>query len=155
MTDLELRPPHRLAFIVHRWIGSLWLGAGAFILIVASAVFSAAGTPTSAANVVGAILSRWHYIALAAPALLLLLEWRSPRSRIVAVLFAGVLLATLQVVVDMRIRQIRNGSPVPISSLARTDPVRRRFGLLHGVSSLLLVAEVLAAAAFVGMDRDR
>lgn len=148
-------PPARRWPLAARLIGALWLGAGAFILLVAPAVFQAAGTPTSAANVVGAILSRWHYIALAAPAALLLLEWRSARSRIVAVLFAGVLLATTQVVIDMRIRQIRIDSAVPISSLSRADPVRRRFGLLHGLSSLLLIAEVLAAAAFVAMDKDR
>lgn len=148
-------PPARRFPLAARLVGALWLGAGAFILLVAPAVFQAAGTPTNAANVVGAILSRWHYLALAAPAVLLLLEWRSARSRIVAALFAGVLLAATQVVVDMRIRQIRIDSPVPISSLSRTDPLRRRFGLLHGVSSLLLIAEVLAAAAFVGMDKDR
>jgi hypothetical protein len=146
--------PVRHPTILARVLGGLWLGAGAFILIVAPAVFAAAGTPTSAANVVGAILSRWHYISLLAPAILLLMEWRSARGRIVAVLFAGVLLAASQAMVDVRIRQIRAESPVPVSSLARTDPVRRRFGMLHGVSSLLLVAQVLAAVALLAMDRD-
>ncbi|HKB47374.1 MAG TPA: hypothetical protein VKC57_06735, partial [Ktedonobacterales bacterium] len=137
-----------------RVLGGLWLGAGAFILIVAPAVFAAAGTPTSAANVVGAMLSRWHYISLLAPAILLLMEWRGARGRIVAVLFAGVLLAASAAMIDTRIRQIRAESAVPVSSLARTDPVRRRFGMLHGVSSLLLVAQVLAAASLLAMDRD-
>ena len=149
MTD-SVRP----SSIVGRVLGGLWLGSGAFILIVAPAVFAAAGTPTSAANVVGAILSRWHYISLLAPVLLLLMEWRRARGRIVAVLFTGVLLAATQAMIDVRIRQIRASSPVPISSLASTDPVRRRFGAFHGVSSLLLVAQVLAAAGFMAMDRD-
>ncbi len=117
-------------------------------------MFAAAGTPTTAANVVGAMLSRWHYISLLAPAILLLMEWRNARGRIVAVLFAGVLLAASAAMIDMRIRQIRSESAVPVSSLASTDPVRRRFGMLHGVSSLLLVAQVLAAAALLAMDRS-
>lgn len=149
MTDTVRRPT-----FISRVLGGLWLGSGAFILIVAPAVFAAAGTPTNAANVVGAILSRWHYIALLTPALLLLMEWRRARGRIVAVLFTGVVLAASQAMVDVQIRQIRAGSPVPVSSLARTDPVRQRFGMLHGVSSLLLVAQVLAALAFLAMDRD-
>jgi hypothetical protein len=38
--------------------------------------------------------------------------------------------------------------------LARTDTVRRRFGMLHGVSAPLLIAEVLAAAALLAMEGD-
>lgn len=140
---------------MRRIIGGLWLGASAFILLVAPAVFEAAGTPTTAANVVGAMLTRWHYLGLLAPALLLVMEWRNARGRIMAVLFAGILFAATQVLVDVRIRQIRNESVVPISSLAKSDPVRRRFGVLHGVSSLLLIAQAVAAASFLAMDRDR
>jgi len=136
-------------------LGGLWLGAGAFILLSAPAIFAAAGSPSAAADAVGAILSRWHYIALLAPAILLLLEWRRTRTHIIAVLFAAVLLAAVQVVTDMRIRQIRSSSPVPISSLRLTDPVRHRFGVLHGASALLLIAETLGAAAFLVLDRDR
>lgn len=138
--------------VINRLIQALWLGSGAFILIAASAIFRAAETPTVAANVVGAVLSRWHYISLVAPVLLLILEWRSARSRVVAILFAGVVLASAQALVDVRIRAIRAGSAIAISSLPRTDPVRRRFGMLHGVSSLLLVAQVLSAAAVIAID---
>ena len=141
---------HRL----RRLIAGLWLGSGAFILISAPAIFAAAGTPSVAANVVGAMLIRWHYISLLAPAALLLMEWRRARGHLVAILFAAVVLAAGEALVDVRIRQIRLDSPVPISSLLRSDPVRRRFGMLHGVSSLLLVAQVLAAAAFLAARQD-
>jgi hypothetical protein len=149
MTD----PPRRPTFL-GRLLGGLWFGAGLFILIVAPAVFAAAGSPTSAANVVGAILTRWHYISLLVPAILLVTEWRNARGRIVAVLFAGILLGASAAMIDIRIREIRVQSPRPISSLSAGDPLRRRFGMLHGVSALLLVAQVLAAATLLFMDRE-
>ena len=69
------------------------------------------------------------------------------------VLFAAIVLASLQALADTRIRIMRYDSLVPISSLSPDDPVRRRFGLLHGLSSLLLVAQlVLAGAAVVMTD---
>jgi hypothetical protein len=139
---------------MRRILGGIWLGSAAFILITAPAIFAAAGTPSNAANVVGAMLTRWHYISLIAPAVLLLLEWRRGRGWILAVLCAAVVLAATEGLVDVRIRQIRNDSLVPISSLPRYNDIRRRFGLLHGASSLLLIAQALAAAAFLAMDRD-
>jgi len=148
-------PPARRSALPGRLVSALWLGAGAFILLAAPAVFSAAGSPAEAANAVGAMLSRWHYLSLLAPAILLTLEWRDARTRIVAVLFTAILFAATQVFADIRIRQIRNDSIVAISSLEPTDPVRRHFGVLHGISSLLLILETLAAAAFLVLDRDR
>jgi hypothetical protein len=123
-----------------------------FAIVAASAAFRAAGSPTSAANVVGAMLTKWHYIALLAPLAMMLLEWRRARASVQVVLFMAIILASLQALADTRIRTIRNDSPSPISSLSPADPVRRRFGLLHGISSMLLVAQVLAAAAVVVMS---
>jgi hypothetical protein len=54
----------------------------------------------------------------------------------------------------LRIRNIRAKSPVPISELSREDPLRRQFGRLHGVSSLLLLMQVVAAGVALAMDRD-
>jgi hypothetical protein len=101
------------------------------------------------------MLTRWHYIALAAPLLLLVLEWRRLRTAVIAIVFAAIVIATLQALVDLRIRAIRESSPVPVSSLALSNPLRRRFGRLHGVSSLLLLGEIVAAACAVGaIERD-
>ena len=121
-------------------------------MLAALAAFRALSTPTDAANVVGAILTRWHYIALLAPLALLAFEWRRSRPLILALLFAAILLASAQALVDTRIRTMRMESPVAISALSRTDPLRRRFGALHGLSSLLLVLQVLVAAAAVVAD---
>jgi hypothetical protein len=145
--------PVTLAFA--RLVRALWLGSGAFLMLTAAAAFSAAGNATDAANVVGAVLTRWHYIALFAPLLLLLLEWRRSRPFMLVILFVAILFASLQALLDTRIRMIRLDSIVPISSLSPDDPVRRHFGFLHGMSSLFLIGQVIAAGAAVAMRDDR
>ncbi len=130
-------------------IGALWLGSAVFLMLAASAAFKAAPNPTAAADVVGAMLARWHYIALASPLLLFAMELRNVRRIVLLLLFVGVLLASSQAFVDLRIRQIRWSSPVAISSLPTTHPTRRTFGALHGVSMSLLVLQAIAAAVVV------
>ncbi|HEY0370365.1 MAG TPA: hypothetical protein VGD79_00075 [Thermoanaerobaculia bacterium] len=118
-------------------------------MLAASAAFRAAPNPAVAADVVGAMLSRWHYIALAAPLVLFALELRRVRRLVLIVVFVALMLAAVQAIVDLRIRTLRITAPVPISSLDRNDPVRRQFGALHGVSMLLLLLQTLAAAGVV------
>ncbi|HEX2061074.1 MAG TPA: hypothetical protein VHK90_10060 [Thermoanaerobaculia bacterium] len=118
-------------------------------MLAASAAFRAAGNPATAADVVGAMLTRWHYIALAAPLLLFILALRGARRGVVIVLFVALLFAAAQVLVDLQIRRIRATSIVPVSQLQRTDPVRRRFGALHGLSMGLLALQALSAAIVV------
>jgi hypothetical protein len=134
---------------VQRLIAALWLGSAFFLMLAASAAFRAAPNPTAAADVVGAMLSRWHYIALAAPLLLFALELRQARRLVLIAVFTGLLLAAGQVFADLRIRAIRLSSAAPISSLDRNDPLRRHFGALHGVSMLLLLLQAVAAAVVV------
>ncbi len=132
-------------------MAAVWFGAGAFILLVARAVFGAAKDPTIAANVVGVMLGRWHYIALLAPLVLMAFEWPRARTIVLSFLFGAVVMATSEALIDVRIRAIRAESIIPISSLSATDPIRRHFGMLHGVSSLLLIGQVLVAAVVVAL----
>lgn len=118
-------------------------------MLAASAAFRSSPNATAAADVVGAMLARWHYIALAAPLALFAIELRDARRFVLVVLFAALLLAAAQVFVDLRIRAIRTSSPVPISSLERGHPERKRFGALHGASMALLLLQTIAAAAVV------
>ncbi len=134
---------------LQRLIAALWLGSAFFLMLSAQAAFRAAGNTSIAADVVGSMLTRWHYIALAAPLALFALELRRARPLILIVLFTAIVLAAGQAFVDLRIRSIRASSPVSISSLERTDPVRRRFGALHGLSMVLLLAQTLIAAGVV------
>lgn len=136
-----------------RILQALWFGSGVFVAFAAVAVFRAMN-PVDAADAVGAMLTRWHYIALLAPAILTIIEWRRVRSRMVTILFIAVLLAVMQGFTDLRIRQIRMNSATAISSLDRNDPVRRRFGALHGFSSVLLLAQIAAAAAAIAAEPE-
>jgi hypothetical protein len=134
---------------LQRLIAALWLGSAFFLMLSAQAAFRAAGNTSIAADVVGSMLTRWHYIALAAPLALFALELRRARPLILILLFVAIVLAAGQSFVDLRIRSIRASSPIAISNLDRTDPVRRRFGALHGLSMVLLLAQTLIAATVV------
>ncbi|HEV3485079.1 MAG TPA: hypothetical protein VG106_06710 [Vicinamibacterales bacterium] len=125
-----------------------------FLMLAAAAAFRAAPNATVAADVVGAMLARWHYIALGAPLVLFALALRRARKLVLIVLFAGVMLAAVQAFVDLRIRTIRFSAPAPVSSLPREHPVRRRFGALHGMSMMLLVAQTIAAAVAVAAAKE-
>lgn len=130
-------------------IAALWFGSAIFLMLSASAAFRAAGNPTVAADVVGSMLTRWHYIALAAPLALFVLQLRTPRAWLLVLLFACVMLAAAQSFVDLRIRSIRNSSAISMSDLDRENPVRKRFGMLHGVSMMLLLAQAIGAGVVV------
>lgn len=138
-----------------RLIAALWLGSAFFLMLAASAAFRAAPNSTTAADVVGAMLNRWHYIALAAPLILFGLELRHARKVVLIALFVAIVLAAAQAFVDLRIRTIRNTSVTPISELAKDDPVRRKFGALHGVSMLLLLLQTISAAVVVASEGER
>jgi hypothetical protein len=133
-------------------IQSLWFGSAVFVILAALAAFRVLHTATDAANVVGAILTRWHYIALLAPLALLGLEWRRSRPLVLALLFGAILLASAQALVDTRVRTMRMQSAVAISDLPRESPYRRRFGLLHGLSTLLLLGQVVVAGGTIAVD---
>ena len=143
-----------MTHILTRFVHALWFGSGVFLLIAATAAFRVVHNPTTAADVVGAMLTRWHYIGLASPLALLALEWRRARVHVLVIIFVAVVFAAGQAMIDLRIRKIRAMSPVPITELSRQDPLRRQFGRLHGASSLLLMAQVICAGAALGLDTD-
>jgi hypothetical protein len=140
---------------VQRLIAALWFGSAFFLMLAASAAFRAAPSAAVAADVVGAMLTRWHYIALAAPLVLFAIALRRPRKVVVIVLFLALMLAAAQAVVDLQIREIRQNALAPVSSLDREDPLRRRFGALHGVSMMLLLLQAIAAAVVVVAQKEK
>ena len=134
-----------------------WFGGGLFLILAAQAAFGAAGSPGAAAAVVGAMLARWHYLALGGPLVLLLIEWRSralARTARVVLLALALLAASAEAGVDLRIHAIRASAATPVSELPRSHPVRRRFGALHGISMTLLLLQVLLAAGVVATDHS-
>ena len=127
---------------------AVWIGSGLTIaLIAAPAAFEAAPSRTIAAAVVGAMLERWHYIALAIPAILLVGEWRRglENTRIVTLLSLALLLGSAQAFADLEIRRIRDSSIVPVSDLPAESAVRRRFGELHGASTVIMLVQIATA----------
>lgn len=137
----------RILFVL---ISALWFGGGAALMFIAApAAFAVAPDRATAANVVGAILTRWHYLALVAPLVLLASDFRRglPNNTRVIVLALSIFFAVAQVAVDTRIRSIRAASPVAISELPKSDATRRTFGMLHGVSTLLMLLQVIGAGA--------
>jgi hypothetical protein len=132
-----------------RLVSALWLGSAFFLMLAASAAFRSSPNSTVAADVVGAMLNRWHYIALAAPLALFAFELRNGRKLVLIVLFVAIALAAAQAFVDLRIRTIRMASPIPMSELSKEDPLRRKFGALHGVSMMLLLLQAISAAVVV------
>jgi hypothetical protein len=137
-----------------RLIAALWLGGGAVLLAIAApAAFRGAGDPTHAASIVGDMLGQWRFIAIGAPALLLVLAAiRKGRRGPMILVGIALVLALAQMAIDARIHAIRAASPVPISSMEKSDPVRRHFGMLHGVSSGLMLLQIIAAACVVWME---
>jgi hypothetical protein len=144
--------------ILRRLIFALWIGGGVFFAAIAApAAFRNAPNSAVAADFVGAMLDRWHYIAVVAPLALLLFEWYARRlahGAMVILLAIAAVAGAAQAGVDLRVRSIRAGSPVPISELARNHPVRRQFGALHGVSTLLLLLQLIAAIAALSVDKS-
>lgn len=138
---------------------ALWLGGGAALIAIATpAAFKASPTPTAAADVVGAMLARWHYIEILAPVILLVVALirNRPRQGIrIALLATAILLGSIQIGLDLHIRSIRENSPIPISLLSRDHPTRLRFGLFHGLSSLAMLLQVVSAAGVVFVDEER
>jgi hypothetical protein len=137
-----------------RLIAALWLGGGAALLAIAApAAFRGAGDATHAATIVGDMLGQWRYLAIGAPAFLLIVAAiRKGRRGPMIVVGVALVLALAQMAIDTRIHRIRAASAVPISSLEKRDPIRRHFGMLHGVSSGLMLLQIIAAAGVVWME---
>ena len=98
------------------------------------------------------MLTRWHYVALLAPLLLFALEWRRNRPLVVSLLFSALILGATQGMVDLRIRAIRELAPRGMGMLDPDDPLRRHFGMLHGISMTLIALQVLLAGIVVLMN---
>lgn len=135
---------------------AIWFGGGlAIAAIAAPAAFQGSPDPTAAASIVSILLRRWHWIAISAPLILLLMarpRAARPSTGMLKVLIVAGVLAVSQTGLDHSIHSIRAGSPVSISALSESDPVRRKFGMLHGASSMLMAVQLLLAGIAIGLE---
>lgn len=112
---------------------ALWLGGGLAVLYGTRGIFAAARTRQEAGLFAGAVLRSFRWLQLAA----LLLWFASLRAARIPSAVAA-LCTVLSFPVDARLHRMRELDPA--------DPRRKSFGPLHGLSVLLLIAQVLAAA---------
>lgn len=133
---------------------AVWLGAALLMATtVGQAAFAVLPTRQLAGALVGRILPVVFLSGIAAGVIAHLLSMRAGlRPTWVArlgglALVGGCLVA--QFVVAPRIEALRRELPAVIESLPTTDPQRRAFGRLHGVSVALLGVAMLGAAATI------
>lgn len=143
---------------LYRLLLSLWLGAlVAFGAVFAPALFRVL-TPAQAGSVVRQVIPVLDAFALfAGPALIALALWREGRPRgrgavRVALLsvMAGLALASAAVVTP-RMAELRTAAGDQLSKLPSDDPVRREFGRLHGVSTGLMLGQLLLGLGVLGI----
>lgn len=148
---------HTLRFLQVFALGT-WVGAGLFLsFAVAPAAFATLSSRQQAGAVVGMALGRLHVLGLVAGALYLgaavALEGKpATLARPAALLVAAMLVLTLvaHYGVTPRLAGLRAEMAAAHGSIDRTPadhPLRQRFGRLHGVSSALELAALLAGIA--------
>lgn len=135
---------------------AIWFGGGlALAAIAAPAAFKGSPDSAAAASIVTILLSQWHWIAISSPLVLLLTGDRRSRrvwqGMLLVLIMAGAL-AVSQAGLDHSVHKLRADSRIPISSLAKTDPVRKKFGMLHGASSMLMAFQILLAGIAIGLE---
>ena len=125
----------------------LWLGSGIGITLGTRIAFKLAGGTPLAGQIAAESLSTlskvtWAAIALIAAAALLGVRgaWLWP------VLGAALAFLVSQLAVTPVLRRMRQAAGGSMENLSKDDPQRRRFGMLHGVSMLLLLAQLAGAA---------
>jgi len=139
--------------IIRRLALAIWFGGGVILSAVAApAAFRHAPDSHVAGDIVGAMLGIWHWIAVLAP-VVVIVPLVARRGRLwLALVILALVAAGAQRAVDVRISAMRMRAPVPIRSLAPDDPLRRRFGALHGISVGLMGLNILAAGALLVVD---
>ena len=135
---------------------SCWIGGGIFLVAVAAPAAFRHSSRSTAAEIVGAMLQVWHYMAIVVPLVLLVGELRrrnGSRSGAILLLTGILLFASIEIAVDLRLHSIRRDLAVPMDSLSLSHPIRARFGRLHGISSSLLLLQLLAGIGLLAYEQ--
>ncbi|CAA9349124.1 MAG: hypothetical protein AVDCRST_MAG40-2800 [uncultured Gemmatimonadaceae bacterium] len=127
------------------WLGATLLAAA----VVAPAAFAVLPTRALAGALVGRVLPPLFLAGVVVGAAAAALQWGGGARglRLALPLIVALAGAGAQFAVGPRIARLRAEIGPSVDALAPTDPRRRAFGRLHGVSVLLLGAAGLSAAA--------
>ena len=129
---------------------ALWFGGGVGTLLSTRVVFAnTSGTPMAGTLAAG-LLKRYTWLASAALALLIGSWLLGLRGAITAAWAAGgVLFLISELAIWPAVRRLRTAMGGSRDNVPKEDPRRRRFGMLHGVSMLLIFLELGCAAAAI------
>jgi len=107
--------------------------------------------------VVGRVLPvlDWAGLLLGLAAVALGATGRSGRAAVVLGAVLAVLAAASLFGVTPEIARIRQATGDALSHLPPTDPARRRFGMLHGLSTVLFGLQAVMAVALVALRPER
>jgi len=141
----------------HRLLLVAFLGALALFATTVTPALFATLPPGSAARVVGRVLPvlDWAGLLLGLAAVALGATGRSGRAAVVLGAVLAVLAAASLFVVTPEIARIRQATGDALSHLPPIDPARRRFGMLHGLSTVLFGLQAVMAVALVALRPER
>jgi uncharacterized protein DUF4149 len=141
----------------HRLLLVAFLGAIALFATTVTPALFATVPPASAARVVGRVLPVLDGagLLLGLAAVALGASGRSGRAALVLGAVLAVLAAASLFVVTPEIASIRRATGDALSHLPPTDPARRRFGMLHGLSTVLFGLQAVMAVALVALPPER
>jgi hypothetical protein len=141
----------------HRLLLVAFLGALALFATTVTPALFATLPPGSAARVVGRVLPvlDWTGLVLGLLAVALGATGRSGRAAVVLGVVLVALAGTSLFVLTPEIARIRQATGDTLSHLPPTDPTRRRFGMLHGMSTVLFGLQAVMAVALVALRPER
>jgi hypothetical protein len=141
----------------HRLLLVAFLGAVALFASTVTPALFALAPPSVAARVVGRVLPVLDAVGLALglAAVVLAATGRSGRAAMVLGGVLAALAAASLFVVTPEIASIRRATGDTLSHLPPPDPARRRFGMLHGISTVLFGLQAVMAVALVALRPTR
>jgi len=125
---------------------AIWFGGGLAVLFGTRAIFRVAETRKQGGIFSGAVLAsffglRWAAVALTAVAWFFLRAWPTYWAT------AAAAFTLAQAPLDASIRRFRDQIGGSTEGLGPDDPRRKRWGALHGICVLLLLAQIACAGA--------
>ena len=141
----------------HRLLLVAFLGAIALFATTVTPALFATVPPSTAARVVGRVLPVLDGagLLLGLGAVTLGATGRSGRAAVVLGAVLAALAAASLFLVTPEIASIRRATADTLSHLPPTDPLRRRFGMLHGLSTVLFGLQAVMAVALVALRPER
>jgi len=149
--------PAGMLHATHRLLLVAFLGAIALFATTVTPALFATLPPSMAARVVGRVLPVLDVVGLCLglAAVALGASGRAGRPAVALGLVLAALAATSLFLVTPEIGSLRRAASDGLSHLPPSDPLRRRFGLLHGVSTVLFGLQAVLAGALVALRSPR